>query len=106
MRFSRRTLVHGSALAIAGAAVGGGRAKVARAQGMRLPQGFRWGVASPGFQSEGYAPDSNWVRYGASSTRPKRLYRDSVDFFRRFRQDVELAAGLGGGPFPGRWTRG
>ncbi len=57
----------------------------------RLPADFHWGVATSGFQSEGSFPDSNWTRYSKSSA----PYRDSVDFYRRFPEDVQLAAGLG-----------
>ncbi|MGW4091483.1 family 1 glycosylhydrolase [Nocardia sp. NPDC004750] len=55
---------------------------------------FLWGVASSGYQSEGHAPDSNWSRYIASgkTTDP---YRDSIDFYARYRSDIALAADLG-----------
>ncbi|UAK30897.1 family 1 glycosylhydrolase [Nocardia asteroides] len=55
---------------------------------------FLWGVAASGYQSEGHAPDSNWSRYVASgkTTDP---YRDSIDFYTRYRSDIALAAGLG-----------
>ena len=54
-----------------------------------LRDGFLWGVSSSGFQSEGYAPDSNWNRYAGSE------YRSSVDFLHRYREDIGLAADLG-----------
>lgn len=57
-----------------------------------VPAGFHWGVASSGYQSEGSAPDSNWSRYDDKTAEP---YRDSVDFRNRYREDIELAAGLG-----------
>ncbi|WP_084496887.1 family 1 glycosylhydrolase [Nocardia amamiensis] len=55
---------------------------------------FLWGVASSGFQSEGHAPDSNWSRYIASGATADP-YRDSVDFTRRYMNDIALAARLG-----------
>lgn len=57
----------------------------------RLPTNFHWGVATSGFQSEGSFPDSNWTRY-AERHEP---YRQSVDFYHRFRDDLALAEGLG-----------
>ncbi len=57
----------------------------------RLPPTFHWGVATSGFQSEGFFPDSNWTRYAARH----EPYRNSVDFFHRFRDDIALAAGTG-----------
>lgn len=62
---------------------------------VQLPAAFRWGVATSGFQSEGHFPDSNWSRYAADPRFGHRPYRDSVDFFHRFRDDISLAAGLG-----------
>ncbi|RJO73415.1 glycoside hydrolase family 1 protein [Nocardia panacis] len=55
---------------------------------------FLWGVAASGFQSEGSAPDSNWTRYIAAGKTDDPL-RDSVDFFHRYRSDIELARELG-----------
>ncbi len=60
-----------------------------------LPSDFHWGVATSGYQSEGSAPDSNWSRYVAREGSPHEPYRDSVDFYRRYRDDVALAADLG-----------
>jgi beta-glucosidase len=58
-----------------------------------LGEGFRWGVASSGFQSEGQAPDSNWTRYiGTGAVEP---YRDSVRFLDRCAADIDRAARLG-----------
>ncbi|AHH18520.1 putative glycosyl hydrolase [Nocardia nova SH22a] len=59
-----------------------------------LDSSFLWGVASSGFQSEGRAADSNWSRY-ASSPAAHDTYRDSVDFFDRYRSDIALARDLG-----------
>ncbi|MGW4245251.1 family 1 glycosylhydrolase [Nocardia sp. NPDC004722] len=55
---------------------------------------FLWGVAMAGFQSEGHAPDSNWLRY-ANSGKAHDTYRNSVDFYDRYAEDVDLAAGMG-----------
>ncbi|MEU2123607.1 glycoside hydrolase family 1 protein [Nocardia niwae] len=55
---------------------------------------FLWGVAASGYQSEGHAPDSNWSRYVASG-KTSDPYRDSIDFYSRYRSDIALAAGLG-----------
>ncbi|MGH3738256.1 MAG: glycoside hydrolase family 1 protein [Micromonosporaceae bacterium] len=52
---------------------------------------FFWGVATSGFQSEGYAPDSNWRRYAER----KEPYRDSVDFRHRYPEDIARAKRLG-----------
>jgi beta-glucosidase len=87
-----------------------------------LGPGFLWGVASAGFQNEGSAPDSNWTRYLAHSGRSTppagpapQPYRDSVDFYHRYRGDIALARDLGAKvyrlsvewarlePAPGRW---
>ncbi|WP_067825004.1 family 1 glycosylhydrolase [Nocardia inohanensis] len=75
--------------------------------------GFRWGVSSSGFQSEGFAPDSNWSRYARSGQAED--YRNSVDFLHRYDEDIQHAAELGVGvyrvsvewarvqPNPGEW---
>ncbi|WP_297612002.1 family 1 glycosylhydrolase [Nocardia sp.] len=74
---------------------------------------FLWGVSSSGFQSEGSAPDSNWSRYAGSGR--AEGYRDSVDFFHRYGEDIQHASDLGVGvyrisvewarvqPNPGEW---
>ncbi|MGW5113070.1 family 1 glycosylhydrolase [Nocardia sp. NPDC004123] len=74
---------------------------------------FLWGVSSSGFQSEGFAPDSNWSRYAGSGRAED--YRNSVDFFHRYDEDIQHAADLGVGvyrisvewarvqPNPGEW---
>ncbi|WP_415916006.1 family 1 glycosylhydrolase [Speluncibacter jeojiensis] len=59
-----------------------------------LGHDFLWGVASSGFQSEGYAPDSNWTRYIAQG-RTEDPYRNSVDFRHRYAADIARAKGLG-----------
>lgn len=56
-----------------------------------LPDDFLWGVSSSGFQSEGDAPDSNWLRY----TETKEPYLEAVDFRHRYAEDVGLAADMG-----------
>src|SRR5258708_6590222 len=55
---------------------------------------FYWGVASSGFQSEGHAPDSNWLRYVATHPEYDR-YGESVDFYDRYAADIALAKNLG-----------
>ncbi|MEV6427288.1 family 1 glycosylhydrolase [Nocardia sp. NPDC051463] len=59
-----------------------------------LGEDFLWGVAASGFQSEGHAPDSNWTRYVAAGKTDDQ-YQNSVDFFSRYRSDIQLAAQLG-----------
>ncbi|WP_280489931.1 family 1 glycosylhydrolase [Nocardia farcinica] len=59
-----------------------------------LGNDFLWGVASSGYQSEGQAPDSNWSRYVAQG-KTEDPYANSVDFFGRYRSDIQLAADLG-----------
>nr|WP_067719390.1 family 1 glycosylhydrolase [Nocardia yamanashiensis] len=59
-----------------------------------LGAGFMWGVSMAGFQSEGHAPDSNWSRY-ANSGQAHDPYGESVDFYSRYAEDIDLAAGLG-----------
>ncbi|MEU2251667.1 family 1 glycosylhydrolase [Nocardia xishanensis] len=55
---------------------------------------FLWGVASSGFQSEGYAPESNWTRYIDSGAAGDE-YPNSVDFVNHYASDIDLAARLG-----------
>ncbi|WP_328404666.1 family 1 glycosylhydrolase [Nocardia sp. NBC_00403] len=59
-----------------------------------LGEDFLWGVAASGFQSEGHAPDSNWTRYIAAGKTDDQ-YQNSVDFFSRYRSDIQLAEQLG-----------
>ncbi|WP_137725934.1 glycoside hydrolase family 1 protein [Prescottella subtropica] len=79
-----------------------------------LGDDFLWGVATSGFQSEGSAPDSNWVRYSAAG-RTDDPVGNAVDFRHRYAEDIDNAAGLGVDVFrfgvewarvqpePGRW---
>ncbi|MEC3918982.1 family 1 glycosylhydrolase [Nocardia sp. CDC160] len=55
--------------------------------------GFLWGVSSSGYQSEGFAPDSNWSRYVGSGRADD--YLNSVDFLHRYDEDIRHAADLG-----------
>ncbi|GAB3207605.1 family 1 glycosylhydrolase [Nocardia tengchongensis] len=55
---------------------------------------FMWGVAMSGFQSEGHAPDSNWSRY-ANSGKAHDPYLNSVNFYDKYAEDIDLAAGMG-----------
>lgn len=59
-----------------------------------VPAGFLWGVSSSGFQSEGFSPDSNWVRYERAGRTDDRV-GTSVDFRHRYASDIALAKGLG-----------
>jgi len=59
-----------------------------------LGDGFLWGVATAGFQSEGSSPDSNWARYSASGKTPDKV-GDAVDFRHRYAEDIDNAAALG-----------
>ncbi|MGH3647466.1 MAG: family 1 glycosylhydrolase [Micromonosporaceae bacterium] len=57
---------------------------------------FLWGVATSGYQSEGYAPDSNWRRYERAGTSSiKDPYGDAVDFRHRYAEDIAHARALG-----------
>ncbi|EFQ82324.1 glycosyl hydrolase, family 1 [Aeromicrobium marinum DSM 15272] len=56
-----------------------------------VPDDFRWGVATSGYQSEGSAPASNWSRYDDGM----EPYLNSVDFLNRYREDIANAASLG-----------
>ncbi|QVI18766.1 glycoside hydrolase family 1 protein [Nocardia tengchongensis] len=58
---------------------------------------FLWGVSSSGFQSEGFAPDSNWSRYAGSGR--AESYLNSVDFLHRYGEDIQNAADLGVGVY-------
>lgn len=96
MRRSRRVAAAAAALALVGS-LGLARATEPAAASdppplAPVPEDFHWGVASSGYQSEGYAPDSNWSTYDDSTDEP---YANSVDFRHRFREDIALAAGLG-----------
>lgn len=55
---------------------------------------FKWGVASSGFQAEGYSPDSNWNRYATSAKAPDQI-GNSVDFLHRYKDDIQLAKQMG-----------
>jgi beta-glucosidase len=56
---------------------------------------FHWGVASAGFQHDGYFPDSNWVRYSAAGTNIVNPVGNSVDFYHRYKSDIALAQAMG-----------
>lgn len=59
--------------------------------------GFHFGVASSGFQCEGFNPDSNWRRYTdrAAAAGTVDPVRSAVDFRHRYAEDLRLAQGLG-----------
>lgn len=67
-----------------------------RSSGHLAPLGpdFLWGTAASGFQSEGHAPDSNWLRYVNRNPRYDR-YGNSIDFYSRYEADLQRAADLG-----------
>ncbi|WP_134730791.1 family 1 glycosylhydrolase [Amycolatopsis nivea] len=87
-----------TAFGVAGLWLGTGGQAAAGTSGLlpRVPRGFRWGVAGPGFQGEGYAPDSNWSRYVSAKTASVQdPYQNSVDFRHRYAEDIRTAASLG-----------
>ena len=59
-----------------------------------LGSDFLWGVASSGFQAEGYSPDSNLLRY-AESDKAADPIGNSIDFRHRYKDDIELARQMG-----------
>jgi beta-glucosidase len=59
-----------------------------------LGSDFLWGVASSGFQAEGYSPDSNWLRF-AESDKAEDPIGNSVDFFHLYKEDIERARQMG-----------
>jgi beta-glucosidase len=88
---SRRSMLSGSAAALLAASAG-----VALAPRAQAASAFHWGVASSGFQCEGYAPDSNWRRYvDARESGISDPYGNSVDFRHRYAADIALAAAMG-----------
>jgi beta-glucosidase len=105
------------AVGVAGAAllsllVWSGAASAATPAVKPLPRSFLWGVSSSAFQSEGHTTGANWNAYIArdsapGATSPKEAYRNSVDFYDRYRGDVGLAAGLGANTYriSINWTR-
>ena len=107
-------LAAGTAAALTGPAALAQARPAAPAAVPNLGAEFLWGVASAGFQCEGHAPDSNWLRYVTNNPDYDR-YGDAVDFFTRYRSDIALAAELGAGvyrisiewarvqPRPGEW---
>jgi len=56
---------------------------------------MHWGVASSGFQHEGYFPDSNWMRYVKAGTKIADPYKNSVEFYFRYKSDIALAKAIG-----------
>ena len=59
-----------------------------------LGDDFLWGVASSGFQAEGYSPDSNWRRF-SDSGQAEDTIGNSVDFLHRYKDDIKLAKKMG-----------
>ncbi|TDV44944.1 family 1 glycosylhydrolase [Actinophytocola oryzae] len=86
----RRSTVLGAVLALLAGVV---TSVEARAQ---TDDGFLWGVATSGYQSEGGAPDSNWRRYEQAHTSSiKDPYADAVDFRHRYAEDIANAKAMG-----------
>lgn len=104
---SRRDLLGATALGALGvglgtfggtaAAAGSGSAFVGAPTVRGWDEGFHFGAASSGFQSEGLCPDSNWKRYTDRASRTGALERvgNSVDFRHRYPADLNRAAGMG-----------
>ncbi|WP_216893738.1 family 1 glycosylhydrolase [Nocardia alni] len=63
----------------------------------QLGGNFFWGVSTSGFQTEGYAPDSNWSRF-VSSGRAEPYY-NSVRFWDRYAEDIGNARAMGAGVY-------
>ncbi|MEU2253850.1 family 1 glycosylhydrolase [Nocardia xishanensis] len=95
---SRRRVLATLAATTAALLVGGNAPAQARpappTQVQPFGSDFLWGVAASGYQSEGHAPDSNWSRYVAAG-KTEDPYEDAIDFYSRYRSDIELAAQLG-----------
>ncbi|MBB5916384.1 beta-glucosidase [Nocardia transvalensis] len=118
-QFSRRhalgLFAAGTAAALAAPAPVAGARPAPPATVPALGPDFLWGVASAGFQCEGHAPDSNWIRYIDAHPDYDR-YQDAADFYTRYRSDIGLASELGVGvyrisvewarvqPRPGAWS--
>ncbi|WP_216898475.1 family 1 glycosylhydrolase [Nocardia alni] len=87
-------LAAGTAAALAGPAALAHARTAPPATVPAVGKDFFWGVASAGFQCEGHARDSNWIRYVAknSSFEP---YHNAVDFYTRYASDIGLAADMG-----------
>ena len=66
----------------------------AQADDTTLGSDFLWGVASSGFQAEGYSPDSNWRRFAESDKAEDRI-GNSVDFLHQYKSDIALAKQMG-----------
>ncbi len=83
-----------AALALTASMVSPAQADDGDISGGSLGPDFKWGVASSGFQAEGYSPDSNWNRYATSDKAPDPI-GNSVDFLHRYKDDIELARQMG-----------
>jgi beta-glucosidase len=64
----------------------------------KFPEGFLWGVSTAGFQSEGGDTASIWAEWDRQERVRDRIGK-SVDFLHRYREDVDLAAGMGSNTF-------
>ena len=59
-----------------------------------FPDGFLWGVATSGFQTEGGDQTSNWAAW-ARAGKVSQPIGPAIDHWRRYEEDLDLAAGLG-----------
>ncbi len=78
-------------------ALGGSASGKANADAIRLggsfPKGFKWGVATSGYQSEGGDEANNWHAWQGTGKLPQPIGK-AVDFWNRYPEDLELARGL------------
>ncbi|MEB3197437.1 MAG: family 1 glycosylhydrolase [Candidatus Sericytochromatia bacterium] len=59
-----------------------------------FPGDFLWGVATSGHQSEGGDQTSNWAAWGRAGKVAQPI-GPAIDFWNRYEEDLDLAAGLG-----------
>ncbi|MBM3266035.1 MAG: glycoside hydrolase family 1 protein [Candidatus Sericytochromatia bacterium] len=59
-----------------------------------FPRGFMWGVATAGHQTEGYDQTSQWAKWAAAG-RTAQLPGRATDSWHRYREDYDLAKGMG-----------
>ncbi|WP_239987349.1 glycoside hydrolase family 1 protein [Sphingosinithalassobacter portus] len=95
---TRRTMLAGAALGLAGATTSPAHAYSA-AQSRRtrpLPSDFLWGSAISAHQSEGNNTNSDaWIAENVTPTVFKERSGDACDSYHRYAEDIALAAGLG-----------
>ncbi|HVY86815.1 MAG TPA: family 1 glycosylhydrolase [Caulobacterales bacterium] len=93
MDTSRRGLIAGAALGLAGAT----QAQAGPARRSRsFPRGFLWGTAISGHQSEGNNTNSDsWIRENVRPTLFRERSGDAIDSYHRYAEDIGIAARLG-----------